>query len=203
MMKKLSETKREAILEAAARLFREVGFERASMSEICARVGGSKATLYNYFPSKAVLFFEVMLKKTEPDLDAAYAVLDPETKDVAATLRRYGEKVIGLAYSSEILAARRLSYAEAGRFDIGRKIYEGACARAEARIAAFLGAAMRRGRLRKADPRIAANHLLALLEAELLQRVLYHMLDALDPKAIRGIVRRAIAVFMGGYGAGK
>jgi AcrR family transcriptional regulator len=49
-MKTKTEGKRLAILKAAADVFREVGFERASMSEIRARIGGSKATLYNYFP---------------------------------------------------------------------------------------------------------------------------------------------------------
>jgi AcrR family transcriptional regulator len=55
-MKTKTESKRQAILTAAAEVFREVGFERASMSEIRARIGGSKATLYNYFPSKEKLF---------------------------------------------------------------------------------------------------------------------------------------------------
>ena len=59
-MKTKTEAKRQAILKAAAEVFRKVGFERASMSEIRARIGGSKATLYNYFPSKEKLFFEVM-----------------------------------------------------------------------------------------------------------------------------------------------
>ncbi len=56
-MKTKTESKRQAILKAAADVFRDVGFERASMEEIRARIGGSKATLYNYFPSKEKLFF--------------------------------------------------------------------------------------------------------------------------------------------------
>ncbi|CAG1012445.1 partial putative HTH-type transcriptional regulator YvdT, partial [Anaerolineales bacterium] len=59
-MAKKSDTKRQHILAVAAEAFQEYGFERTSMSEICARVGGSKATLYNYFSSKDELFFEVM-----------------------------------------------------------------------------------------------------------------------------------------------
>ncbi|WP_423213607.1 TetR family transcriptional regulator [Ralstonia solanacearum] len=39
-MRRTSEAKRDAILDVAAGLFREVGFERASMAEISARVGG-------------------------------------------------------------------------------------------------------------------------------------------------------------------
>lgn len=59
-MKKKTETKSQAIVDIAAEVFREMGFQRASMSEICRRVGGSKATIYSYFPSKELLFFEVM-----------------------------------------------------------------------------------------------------------------------------------------------
>ena len=67
-MKTKTESKRQAILKAAAEVFREVGFERASMSDIRARIGGSKATLYNYFPSKEKLFFEVMYQAKELEL---------------------------------------------------------------------------------------------------------------------------------------
>src|SRR5262245_51865473 len=40
------EARRQKIVEAAVDVFREQGFERASMAEIAARAGGSKATLY-------------------------------------------------------------------------------------------------------------------------------------------------------------
>jgi AcrR family transcriptional regulator len=44
--------RREAIMAAAARLFRKRGFERASMEEIAAHAALSVATVYNYFSSK-------------------------------------------------------------------------------------------------------------------------------------------------------
>ena len=50
-MKKMSETRREAILAVAKAVFEELGFEHATMSEISTRMGGSKATLYRYFES--------------------------------------------------------------------------------------------------------------------------------------------------------
>lgn len=55
-MRVRTEAKRDAILEAAAEVFLEAGFEGASMSQIAARAGGSKRTLYGYFPSKEELF---------------------------------------------------------------------------------------------------------------------------------------------------
>ena len=44
-MRVKTDDRRAAILEAAVEVFREVGYERASMAAISARVGGSKATL--------------------------------------------------------------------------------------------------------------------------------------------------------------
>jgi AcrR family transcriptional regulator len=44
-MRVRTEEKRQEIVEIAARLFEELGYERTSMSAIAARVGGSKATL--------------------------------------------------------------------------------------------------------------------------------------------------------------
>src|SRR6516165_9146528 len=61
-MKVLTEARREAILAAAKAVFEEVGFDQATMSEITARVGGSKATLYRYFESKEALFMELVLR---------------------------------------------------------------------------------------------------------------------------------------------
>ena len=41
------------------------GFDKTSVSEITAEVGGSKATIYSHFPSKEELFVECMLAAAE------------------------------------------------------------------------------------------------------------------------------------------
>lgn len=74
-MRRTSEAKRDAILDVAAGLFREVGFERASMAEISARVGGSKATLYSYFDSKEALFFEVLFRPVQSEFQLTHQAL--------------------------------------------------------------------------------------------------------------------------------
>jgi AcrR family transcriptional regulator len=55
-----TESRRQAIIAAAAEVFAEMGFDAASMSEISARVGGSRVTLYNYFSSKEEMLLEVI-----------------------------------------------------------------------------------------------------------------------------------------------
>src|SRR5690606_36498040 len=52
----LPPAKREQILQGAKALFRELGFERASVDAIAAEAGVSKATIYNHFRSKEALF---------------------------------------------------------------------------------------------------------------------------------------------------
>ncbi len=69
----------------------------------------------------------------------------------------------------------------------------------EKQVAEFLRKAMKRGVLRIADPKTAAVHLLTLLESELLQRVLLGVMDSVKPDAVRGVVRRAVEVFLSGY----
>ena len=141
-MKTKTEAKRRAILQAAAEVFGEVGFERASMSEIRARVGGSKATLYNYFPSKEKLFFEVMYQATESELVKITASLDSEAEDVRQELLRFGQKLLTALYSPEAIALRRVAIAESGQSDIGKVVFEGATLPMEKHVTEFLRRAM-------------------------------------------------------------
>jgi len=48
------------ILEAATELFLKVGYEQASIDAILVQSGGSKSTLYAYFPTKEDLFRSVI-----------------------------------------------------------------------------------------------------------------------------------------------
>ena len=57
-MRVMTDEKRSAIVAAAWGVFREKGFEGTSMSDVCERVRGSKATIYRYFKSKDELFAE-------------------------------------------------------------------------------------------------------------------------------------------------
>src|ERR1700720_4258337 len=108
-MKTKTESKRQAIIQAAAEVFREVGFDRASMSDIRARIGGSKATLYNYFPSKEKLFFEVMHQAKTHELEETVRTLNPGADDLRRELLRFGQEFLSVLYSPEAIAVRHLT----------------------------------------------------------------------------------------------
>jgi AcrR family transcriptional regulator len=195
-----SETRRQAILKAAAEVFQATGFASASMADICKHVGYSKATLYSYFRSKEELFLEVVLEATEAEFEATHEALDPATDDIDEALQGFGRRLLTLLYLSDVHAARRLVVAEAGRSDLGKKCYERGPVRSQAVVGDFLRRAMEQGKLRQADPHIASLHLKGLLEAEWIDRFMFQMLDTPSDKDIAETTARAIAVFMAAYG---
>jgi len=199
-MAKKSDIKRQHILAVAAQAFQELGFERASMSEICARVGGSKATLYNYFSSKDELFFEVMALTNDAEFEAVFNSLDPAAEDIAESLLEFGRRWLTFLYSPNVKANRHLAISVSGRTDLGRLMYERGVLRGQDLVADFLRTAMSLDRLRQADPVVASRHLLSLLESELLERFLFQLIGEISHAEIIQFTARAIDVFMAAYG---
>jgi AcrR family transcriptional regulator len=58
--KKLPPKRQAEILDAAARVFAEKGYHRASTPDICARAGVSNGALYKYFKNKEAIYRSVM-----------------------------------------------------------------------------------------------------------------------------------------------
>ena len=57
---RLTDRKRQAIVDAAIAEFRASGFEATSMDKIAATAGVSKRTVYNHFASKDELFVQIL-----------------------------------------------------------------------------------------------------------------------------------------------
>lgn len=201
-MRVKTEAKRDAIVQVASEVFRELGFEGASMVEIAARVGGSRATLYGYFSSKEELFVAVMLGAAKSHFDPIFEALGQEADDdLERVLQRFGEKVLAVVCSQEVIESQRAVIAESGRSEIGRLFYEGGPRQGLAEMAGFLEQQMRKGRLRTADPTVAAHHLMALLDSETVKPRLLGIQGPLTRKELREATQRAVQVFLGGYAA--
>ena len=198
-MKMKTEAKRQTIIDEASQVFRSLGFERTSMSEICARVGGSKATIYNYFSSKEELFTEVILKSTEAEFEAVHQSIDASAEDIGKSLRHFGERFLAFIYSPEVQANRHMAIAQSRNSEIGRLIYQRGVLRSQQLISQFLENSMSAGKLRKAAPDIAARHLTSLLESELLDRFLYQLPGEIGAGDIKSCTARAIEVFLAAY----
>lgn len=199
-MRVRTDAKREAILEVASAVFMEFGFERTSMAEVAARVGGSKATLYGYFASKEDLFLEVGLRAAQRHFEPIFENLAHDTADLGQALRRFGERVLAVLCNPQSLAAMRMMLAQVGRSEIAKRYYDEGPRQGEEKLAGYLRAAMDAGRMRRADPQVAALHLLGLLDAETVRRSLFEAAGVLSRAQIRQAVDRAVAVFLAAYG---
>ncbi|MCD5992842.1 TetR/AcrR family transcriptional regulator [Pseudomonas sp. CDFA 602] len=199
-MKVRTEARREAIIDAAASVFLEMGYERTSMNEVTKRMGGSKATIYSYFPSKEDLFIAVVNRHATSHLADAVSELSTYNErevDLRDILVRFGERMLMvLINDNTALDVYRMVVAESGRSNIGMMFYESGPRECLQTIATLMTFAMERGQLRAADPEIAALQLTALLTAETEIRLYQQSPEPLSAENIHLMVSRAVDTFM-------
>lgn len=198
-MRVKTDAKRRAILAAAAEVFREHGFAGASMSAVCERVGGSKATLYRYFESKEDLFVTLMLDKVFEHANEAFDILKP-SGDLRRTLEKFGAKVLSLNLSDEMMAVRRNSIAEASRPGLGQAMFDRGAKVLWSKMADFMAGEMDAGRLRREDAWMVAMHLRGMLEADLVNRALVGAAVDRRPAHLKDHAAKAVDAFLRAYG---
>lgn len=140
-----------------------------------------------------------MVGAAEEYITGTIAQLDASGSDPGSVLRDFGVSFLRLICSADMVAVRRLMIAEADRSDIG-KLFFARLISLRAHVAAFLSKSMALGVLRPADPQLAAEHLRALLEADLAEPLLLHVREsAPDEKEIAVAADRAVFIFLKAY----
>lgn len=204
-MRVKTEERREAILEKALEVFREVGFDRASMSEISKRIGGSKATLYSYFESKEELFTQAM--SISPEIGSVFGRFNDlkinSTEELRAELERFSFDHLKLSLRPDILAMRRNLLNHGDRSDVSKHAFEAGPMKSFMVVMMFLERMMREGYLRQDNPWVAMVHLIALEEAELMNRRMLGIVRDVPDEMIRDATLRAVDVFFRAYGPVK
>jgi AcrR family transcriptional regulator len=192
--------KREAILQAARRVFLSQGYLGASMDEIAAQARVSKQTIYKHFTDKERLFIEIVVSTVERVSDPVHAEVlalqdsgDPQ-RDLTDLARRQLAGVM----TPELLALRRLVIAEAPRFpDLGASFYERGPGRTIAALATAFARLHAQGRLHCPDPELAARHFNWLIMGEPLNRAML-LGHAEAPPA--SWAAEGVATFLAAYG---
>ena len=90
-------TRKETIIETAARLFRERGFSATSMRDLAEQVGVEAASLYNHISSKAEILQELCFKvanKFMSHIDKVDAEDIPAIKKIEAVLRFHIQQML-------------------------------------------------------------------------------------------------------------
>jgi AcrR family transcriptional regulator len=192
------EARKREILEVAADVFLEHGYEAGAMSEVARRLGGSKETLYRYFASKQALFAAVVQVGAARLSRRIFSEV-PDSGDLACDLERFGRALLTGVTSEEHLALRRAVIAEAGKSDLGKLYFEPGRRAALEPVAARLAKAMEQGRLRRADPWTAAMHFRGLCQSGFYDLRLEGVIEAVTPEEIARAADDAVDVFLRAY----
>jgi AcrR family transcriptional regulator len=169
------------------------------MSGIAARLGGSKGTLWSYFPSKQLLFAAVLDRAASAYRAQLAEILKP-CGVLRATLESAALSLLGKVTSPEAVALHRLIIAEGKRFpELSRIFFDLAPGNTRQLLAQFLQGAMTRGQLRVADPADAARALMALAMSGTHQQLLMGRIDAPDEASMAAEAAFAVDVFLRAY----
>ncbi|KFG90632.1 Transcriptional regulator [Sphingobium herbicidovorans NBRC 16415] len=197
--------RRDAIIAVARRSFLASGYAATTMSSIAAELGGSKGTLWSYFPSKEELFAAVLRDATETYHADLLQLLDSRG-ELEPTLVRFGHDLIRRLTSVEAIRLHRLIAGEANRFpEIGAIFFELAPLNTRKLLARFLEGSMERGQLRRADPQLAARMLIVLTLSGCHQQMIWGSTNPPKPEQIDADVAFAVDCFLRAYApeAGK
>jgi AcrR family transcriptional regulator len=191
--------KRRQIVEGARSIFLAKGFDAASMSDIAREAGVSKGTLYVYFDNKEQLFEAIVHQECLIHAEGAFN-LDPNDRDVGATLLRLGTAFIDFLCQPEKASALRTVAAIAERMpEIGKVFYETGPATGIAKLADYLRVQTEAGVLAVDDCEVAAAQFLDSCQSTLFKPVLFNFADAPKPEAIEHVVGMAVRTFLHAY----
>ncbi len=168
------------------------------MSTIAGKLGGSKGTLWAYFPSKEDLFAAVLDDLTVSFRNSLEDALRPG-RDCRTTLSDFAERFLQKIVDPYILGMHRLIVGEGGRFpEIGRIFYERGPRQVVERLADYICQRMDAGDLRADDPQQAARNLIQLTQTAQSLR-LWGVVDTPTPELLHTHATNAVDVFMRAY----
>jgi len=195
--------RREAIVEISQKSFVANGYAGTSMSEIAARLGGSKGTLYNHFKSKEELFVAVIERKCRQIETLLNDAKIESGGDLRTALTQFGERFLEYILGEDSIATYRLATAEAVRFpELGQAIYTSGVQKNHARMAEFLEQAWESGQLRgDTDIVSATEQFFDLCTAGIHRRRLWNIVQEASAEEIRTNVAHAVSTFMRAFGA--
>lgn len=202
MVRTRSEDKRGQIIRVAAEAFQELGYEGTSMLTIAERMRGSKQTLYNYFKSKEELLRAVLDTDVGDIADQALEALRSE-KSLPKGLTRLGEIYLERQLAPLAISSIRIVSTQPAGTGIGEDFYQSTVCEAWKRVAEAFKALMAAGKLRRADPWLAAMHFKGLVLQDLLERKLLAAGQDSDPNEIKAAAKHGADAFLRIYGTNE
>lgn len=200
--------KRQAIIDAALRLFVRHGFAAATLEDVAREAGVSRQTVYSHFGDKDSLFQAVVEAHLAMALEALDEVrADPldAAPDPAAQLDELARRLAGIARDPRSVALRQLLRTEGSRRPELFEIWRTRVARPVfAEVGAHLTRLAHGGLLRIDDPVRASGQFIALVwgtgwQLSALRDVAGAAADGPDEAALAAARTASVALFVRGY----
>jgi len=188
------------LLDVAAEVFFEMGYEAASTAEIASRAHASKRALYSRFASKEDLFMAVIDYKTAKIADRI-TILFQQERPVRELLLEVARELIRSLLSEEHIALLRLVSTQALRFPKAAQfMVERGPDRGIANLAAHLKNLDMKKTLAMSDPQLAAQHFAGLVVGDLGHRALLGQALPSSHRQVKARIEAAVDAFLSIYG---
>ncbi|MCI0516241.1 MAG: TetR/AcrR family transcriptional regulator [Woeseiaceae bacterium] len=191
------QNRRAKILDAAAELFLDHGFGETSIDAIVERSGGSKATLYSYFPTKEDLFHavvdDIVSNKQPPALESG--------DDLRTALISFALQRMKVVFSSQHRLLLRLIVAERDRFPaIAAMYYEYGPQRSHDLLVDYMGQLKTLGLLAIDNAEESAEFLIGMLLHQWYLVQLYLQAPPPSESAMRNRATHVVDRFLEAFG---
>lgn len=190
--------RRKCFVDAAAASFFEHGYAGTTMSSIAQRVGGSKTTLWSYFPAKEQLFAAVV--DDIVDIYGTALQMDlPLDVPVMTVLETFANALVNSLLQPPIMSLHRLVSGEAGRFPhLAQLFYDRGPKRGRQRLTDYMAAKMQQAELRAGDPSAASQQFFGLCQASIYEYTVLNM--PLDENGGRVTIEADLSLALDSFG---
>jgi len=193
--------RREKLLDAAQELFLAQGYDGTSLDEVIEVAGGSKRAIYRHFDGKKGLFAAALERLFDESL-APLADMEVDADPPEEALVEAGCALVEALTSPTMVAAFRVVIGRVDEFpELAESLFERGPQTAYDKVATYLRARDRQGRLAVDAPDVAARQLVEMIKGELHLRALLGAGDPPDSEETERHVRRAVRLFLRGIDA--
>jgi TetR/AcrR family transcriptional regulator of autoinduction and epiphytic fitness len=195
---RLTDRKREAIIQAAIVEFRASGFDITSMDKIAATAGVSKRTVYNHFPSKEELFAEI-LHKLWTSISAQQDTVYRNDLPLRGQLEELLRAKLQLLADNNFLDLARVAIAATIHSPERAQDMVARLGEREEGLTAWIREAQADGRLKAVDPCFAAQQVHGLIKAFAFWPQISMGQPALSAEMQTTVVASALDMFLACY----
>jgi TetR/AcrR family transcriptional regulator of autoinduction and epiphytic fitness len=195
---RLTDRKREAIIQAAIAEFRTNGFDITSMDKIAATAGVSKRTVYNHFPSKEELFAEILNQLWDRVLAEQETPYSPD-QPLREQLQRILSVKLATMGDDNFLDLARVAIAAAIHSPERAQSMVARMGEREEGLTVWIRAAQADGRLKAVAPDFAAQQLQGMLKSFAFWPQISMGQPGLSPAMQRTVVDSALDMFLACY----